>query len=121
MQPGETVLALLSGPHVATEKARNELLAVADSENGLGTVENPGVDAGASRIVYAGGAAGNDEPLAACELSSGSVTWPDLGVNAELTYLAGDQVAVLTARIENGDLRSSLALQFTSQFYFAIL
>jgi hypothetical protein len=87
----------------------------------LRAIENPRVDAGASRIVYAGRAAGDDQPLAACELSSGSVTGPNLGVNAELAYLAGDQMAVLTARIENGNLRLSLALQFTSQFYFAIL
>ena len=101
----ESVLAALAGSNHAPELMRNQLQAIADAEHGRAWCKDAGIDARAALLIHAAGAARNDQSLTAGELGSRGIAGPDLGVNSEIPHLPRDQMAVLSARIQYGDLR----------------
>src|SRR5579862_2827436 len=71
-------------------------------------MQQGGVDGGTAGIVNAGGTAGNDHAFTAAQLGGANFTGGDLGVDAQIADAAGDQVAILPARVKHGDLRSQM-------------
>ena len=67
--------------------------------------KNGGIDGGAAGVVNAGRSAGDDHALGGRQFGGGSFAGAHLGVDAQFADLAGDQMAVLPARIEDDDLR----------------
>src|SRR6185369_17984943 len=59
---------------------------------------------GASGIVHAGGAAGNDDAFTAGQLCGRRFAGSDIRVDPQIADFARDQVTVLPARVENGNL-----------------
>ncbi len=82
-------------------------MAVTDPKDGNTENENSGIDVGAAGFENAGGAARDDQTETVFELIGWRVAGLDFGVYAEFTDSTGDQMCVLTARVENGDLRDS--------------
>jgi hypothetical protein len=78
---------------------RHELLAITDPEDGFATLKDGRVHLGALGIVDTGRPARDDDATAAGELSGWCIAGLDLRVNAEVPNFAGDQMAVLTARV----------------------
>ncbi len=99
------MLALLN---ISTKKMRHDLLAVADAEDGGAGGEQRGIDGGAAGIVNAGGSAGDDDSFSSGERGDGSFTGGDFGVDSEVANFAGDEMAVLSSGIEDGDLRGQI-------------
>ena len=102
---GQTVLAFVALAHRAAEQVRHELLAVADTQDRAAERENGGIDGGAGGIVNAARAAGDDDALGVREFGGGSFAGADFGVDAQFADLAGDEVTVLSAGVEDDNLR----------------
>ena len=82
-------------------------MAVTDPKDGHAKSENSGVDVGASGFQNAGWATGDDETETVFELICRRVAGLDVGVDTEFADSTGDQMRVLTARVENSDLWDS--------------
>jgi hypothetical protein len=82
-------------------------MAVTDPQDGHAESKNSGVDVGAAGFENAGWAAGDDKTETVFELIGRRVAGLDVGVDAEFTDSTGDQMCVLTARVENSDLWDS--------------
>jgi len=79
----------------------NELFAVADAEDRLAEFQHRRVDGGAGAIIYAAGAAGDDNAADRSKLPGLDITGENSRGNAKVTNLAGDQVAVLSTCVED--------------------
>jgi hypothetical protein len=64
------------------------------------------MDGGACGVINAGRSARDDDASRGPEFFQWSVAGEDLGRYAEIAYLPGNQMTVLAACIEDGDLRS---------------
>ena len=102
---GQAVLAFVALAHRSAESVRHDLLAVADAHHGRAEGEDGGVDSGAGGVVDAAGAAGDDDALDVREFGGGGFAGADLGVDAQFADFARDEVTVLPAGVEDGDLR----------------
>jgi hypothetical protein len=78
---------------------RHQLLAVTDAEDRSAGRQERGIDGRAARVIDAGGTAGDDDAAATGQLRCGRIAGANLGINAEVTNLAGDEVAVLAAGV----------------------
>ena len=96
--------------HRAAQQVRHQLLAVADAEHGRPRRENAGIHRGAARVVDAVGPPEMMMPFRREQFGRRSLAGADLRVDAEIADLARDQVAVLAARVEDGDLRFGCVL-----------
>jgi hypothetical protein len=105
------ILSLGSFADAAAQPVSHELLPVANAEHRGTASENSGIHLGALGIVDAGRPAGNDDAATTGEVGGRSIAGADLGINTEITYLAGDQMAVLAARVENRYLGVCLSIQ----------
>ena len=90
-------------------------MAVTDPQDGHAESKNSGVYVGAAGFENAGGAAGDDNTETVFELIGRRVAGLDIGVDAEFTDSTGDQMCVLTARVENGDLWDSRLAQILTE------
>src|SRR5579871_4186028 len=83
---------------------RHQLLAVANSEDRRAGFEKRRVDGGALRIVNARGPAGYNHAAAAREFRGRRLAGRDLCIHAQVANFAGDEMAILSSGIEDGDL-----------------
>jgi len=67
--------------------------------------ENGWIDPRAPFFIDAAWAAGDDQALGGGEFGGGSFAGPDLGVNAKVPNFAGDQMTILTACVQDKNLR----------------
>jgi hypothetical protein len=104
LESRETVLALFALADATAQDVRHKLLAVADAEDGAIGGENLRIDLRAARLVNAVRAARDDDALAAGQLGRGSFAGLNVGVDAQIADLPSDQVTILPARVEDGDL-----------------
>src|SRR5438045_2792765 len=81
-----------------------KLVTVADTENGRAALEYGPVDIRAAGLVHTSGATGNNEALTRAKLAGRRVTQSNVSVHAQFANTPRDQMSVLTASIENGDL-----------------
>ena len=100
----ESVFALFAFPDTTFQDMRHQLLAVADTKHGSAGSENSWIDLRAARFVNAIGTAGDDNALTACQLGSGSFAWFYVGVHAKIANLPGDEMTILAACIQDGNL-----------------
>ena len=84
--------------------AGEELMAVADAEDRHAEIVDRPIDRRAGRRGDARRPARDDDPARAPEVGGGTVDVGHDGVNAQLANAAGDEVAVLAARVEDDDL-----------------
>ena len=84
---------------------RDQLLPVADAEDGDAAGQNGWFNRGAGLVVNAAGSAGDDDATRMAQLIQRRFAWKNFGRNAEFSNFASDQVAILTARVEYCDLR----------------
>ena len=104
VQRGQAVLALDAQLNRPAQQMGHELLAVADAQHPCAALKNGGIDSGASRIVNAVGAAGDDQPPRAGEIGRRSFAGADLGIHPQIANFARDQVTVLAPGIQDDDL-----------------
>src|SRR5580658_7985279 len=104
LEQRQTVLALLALLHFAAQRESHALLAVADAEDGAAGMKNSRVDLRAAGLVDAVGSARDDEPLASGQLARRSFTRTYVRINAQVANFPRDQMAILPARIEDGNL-----------------
>ena len=109
----ETVLAALVLAHLPAEEVRHELLAVADAEHRLAVAENVRIDRGTARVEHAARSAGDHDALGESEVGCGSVGRPDLGIDAQLADLTGFEMAILSAGVEDDDLRCGIQIVYS--------
>ena len=100
----EAELALIALANYAAEKMRDELLAVTDAKYGGAACENGGLKGRARIVVDARRSAGDDDAARGAERFRGGLAGKNSGGDAKVPNLTGDQMAILTARIENGNL-----------------
>ena len=102
-QLGAAVLAGAVVRHVAAQRQRHGLEAVAQAQHRDARLEQGGVDARRAVGVHAGGPAGEDHRggLARDDVLDGRVAGHDLGVHLRLTHAAGDQLGVLGAVVDD--------------------
>ena len=99
------VFAAFAGPHLAAQGMGHELHAVADAQHGYAQIEYPHITGGMAWRVDAVRTAGKDQadgPGRSDALNI-DVAGPDLGIDAQFAHAAGDQLLVLTAKIQNDD------------------
>jgi hypothetical protein len=105
---GETVFAAIAFLDLSSEEVRHQLLAIADSENGDAGGEQEGVDGGTAGIVDAGGSSGDDYAFYTSinpgKGGGGSLTGKDFGEDSEVAHFSRDEMTVLAAGVENGNL-----------------
>jgi hypothetical protein len=70
-------------------------------------MENFGVDIGTARLKHACRAAGDDDALAPPQFRCGRIAGLYICIDAEFPNPAGDQMCVLPAGIEDGNLGSN--------------
>jgi hypothetical protein len=80
------------------------LLAVTNAEHGRAARKHGRLKRGARIVVDARGSPGHNDAARAPERFRGSLAGKDGGRDAEVPNLTGDQMTILTARIENGNL-----------------
>ena len=102
------ILTLVSRHDFASQLVRQGLHPIADAQDrqsARGGFQDPTWHQRGAGIVYAGWTARQDDPFGIDVLNRfpGGICWHDLGVNLELPNSAGDQVAVLRAKIDNYD------------------
>ncbi len=100
----ETVFAFLALPDAAAQHVSHELLAVADAEHGAISGKNLRIDLRTAWLVNAIGAAGDDDALTASQFGSRRFARLDVRVHAQIANLPGDEMAILAARVKDGDL-----------------
>jgi len=104
MEARIAVFALIALPDLTAQLVRHELLAITDPENGCTPVENRRIDLRAAAFVDAVRTAGNDQTLAPLQLAKRGFTWLDFGVDTQVTNLPGNEMTILAACVQNGDL-----------------
>ena len=99
------VLADLGSAAGAAELMDHQLLAVADAENGQTQLENGVVERGGVRLKYRRGAAGEDDGGGAegADVVHRHGVGLDLAVDVLLPHPPGDQLIVLSAKVQNQD------------------
>src|ERR1700686_2915473 len=84
---------------------RHELLPIADAEYGNALGKDSWIDRRAACLIDAVRSAGNDETLPATEFASRSLARPHFRRDTKVADLSGDEMAILAARVQDGDLR----------------
>src|SRR5215218_4744425 len=104
-QVGAAVLPDLDGPDLGPLRERHELHPVADAEHRRVELEKPLLHPRSVVLVDAVRTAGEDDPLEVFhpELFYGRIVEDELGVDAGLAHPPGDQLGVLTAKVEDQD------------------
>jgi hypothetical protein len=82
----------------------HKLLAIANPEHGWTGRKYCRINSWTSGFVHAGRPTGNDHAAAAAQLFSRGLARKNLGIHTEFTDLASNEVSVLSAGIEYGDL-----------------
>lgn len=101
----ETELTLVPLADRPAQQMRHQVLPVTDAERRMPILQHGDIDAGAVGIVDTVWTARDDESARARQFRSGRFARTDIGIDAEIPDFPRDQVAILTACIENGDLR----------------
>mmetsp|Transcript_18070 Transcript_18070/g.40072 ORF Transcript_18070/g.40072 Transcript_18070/m.40072 type:complete len:253 (+) Transcript_18070:1090-1848(+) len=107
---GAAILPLCGRRHLATEMVGYFLHAVADAQDGdaalLDHLPHRWVDVGRGRVVYGGGAAGQDDThhIALREDRGINEARKELAEDVQLAHPAGDQVRVLAAEVQDRNL-----------------
>ena len=101
-------LAFLDFP---AEVMSEKLVAVADAEHGWAGAEQVRINIRTAGFVNAGRPAGDDNAFARPQHGSGCIAWLDVRIDAQLANAPGDQVRILTACIQDGDLRFYSVIQ----------
>ena len=99
-----SVLGGLRSDNRAAAHPGGELGTVADTQNGDPQFQHLGVIVGGGHIVDAVGAAGKDDAAVARRqdfLRGDAVIGFDLGVNVQVPHPPGDQLVVLSAKVQN--------------------
>src|SRR5688500_15617052 len=109
MERAMSVLFRHSWLDATGEVPREQLVAVADAEDGHAQLVDRGIDGRAGGLDDARRTAGDDDAARGAEGGGGSVDVGDGGVDAKLTDPAGDEVAVLATGVENDDLAHGAA------------
>src|SRR5207245_2127174 len=91
-------------PNHPAQQMRNQLLAITDAEHRSGAGEHSRLKRRARVVVNTGRPARDNDSTRARKRLRGSFTWKNGGRNSEIPDLAGDQMAVLAARIQNSNL-----------------
>ena len=92
---GESVLAAHPLLDHAAQQVGDELLAIADAQNGDAGQKQRWIDGGAAGVVNTGRAARDDDTFTACERRGRGFAGSHFGIHAELAHLAGNEVTVL--------------------------
>ena len=102
---------LIALADLAAQQVRHELLAVADAEHRHAEREDGGIHRGAARGRRRWtGSAGDDDALGSGEFGGRRLAGADLGIDAEVADLAGDQMAILAPGVEDDDLSCRVQL-----------
>src|SRR5271170_3277929 len=111
IEHSQTVLALVALSHVTAQIVGHELLSITNAEHGARRIENRGINVGAVTFIDAVGPARDDQAGAAAQFGRRSIARADFRVHTQIANLSGDEMTVLAARVEDGDLWSRLVLQ----------
>src|SRR5579875_2823395 len=95
-------------------------MAVADAENGISGVQNRRIYVRTAGFVNARRATGNDDPFAGAQPGSRCVAGLDIGEDSKLANTARDEMRVLAARVEDGDLRRRCRSQISERDWRAV-
>jgi len=82
-------------------------MAITNAQNRNAQAQNGRVDIRTALFENTGRAAGDDKAVAVLQFSGGNIAGLNVGINAEFTNTAGNQVSILPAGIENGNLGCS--------------
>ena len=104
LESGESILALLTLADAPAQHVGHQLLSIADAEHRATGGENLRIDLRAAGFVNAVRTPGDDNALPAGQLGSGRFAGLNIGIHAEVANLPGDQMTVLAARVEDGNL-----------------
>ena len=105
VRQGVAIFAFDAWADVARHQVGHQLLAVADSQGrGAGKRENSGVHSRAAFGVDTRRAAGDNDAPGTSKLSRRNIARLHFRIDPQLSYFAGDEVAILPARIQNNDL-----------------
>lgn len=100
----DAVFASLAGLHSTAQMMCEQLVSVADPENGRPAVEDLRVNVRAAALVNTSRSAGNDNAFAGTQFGGGRVARLHICIDAKFADTPGNQMRILTTRIENGDL-----------------
>ncbi len=102
---GLAVLGLAGVDHRPAGEVGEELMAVADAEDGNPGLDDAGIDPVGVGGVHRGRSPGEDEPggTPGPHLGGGDVTSHDLRVDVGLPHPAGDQLGVLGPEVDDQD------------------
>ena len=114
LERGQTVLALVAPAHFAPQQVCHQLLAVADAEHRRAQREDGGVHGGTLGIVDAARPAGNDDAPGQGQFRGGSLAHPNLGIHSQVANFARDQMAVLSARVQDDNLSGRVQVTMVS-------
>src|ERR1035438_9811367 len=99
-------VALLNG---SAKQLRNQVVPVADAEDGDTGHQHLAFEGGAGIVVHAVGAAGDNDTPSVHQILQWCFAWEHFGRDSEFPYFTSDEVAVLTAGVEYGYLRQLLS------------
>ena len=105
VEHGLAILTFDPFPDLPAQQLGHKLLSVADSKDCGPGDEDSRVNCGTSGFVYARRPTGDDDTSMALELCSRRLARQDLGIDSEFTNFPRNQVGILAASIEYGDLR----------------
>src|ERR1700722_12745657 len=101
MERGEAILALFAYFNRTAQQMCHELLAIADAQHAGAATENGGVDGRTGGVVNPAGAARNNQPLGTGELRRGCFAGANLGINSQVAHFARNQMAILSAGVQD--------------------
>jgi hypothetical protein len=107
-------LAFVALPDGSTEQVRDQVVPIADTEDGNAGPQDFAFEGGAGIVVNAVGASGNDEAPGVGQILQWCFAGEYFGRDSEFPYLTSYKVAVLTAGIEYGYLSQLLLPTFSS-------
>ena len=87
----------------AAKRDGRNLMTIAETKNGNTELKDGRIDLGGVLGIHAGGATRQDEGSGAhiSKLGCGDIARDDLGIDMEVTHTAGDELAVLRAKVKN--------------------
>ena len=102
----QSVLAFIALADAPAQLVGHKLLAVANAQHRALGGKNGRIDARTAGLVDAVRASRNNEAAPAAQLSRGRLAGANVGVHAQIANFPGDEMTILTARVEHGDLRN---------------
>jgi hypothetical protein len=92
-------------PDRPAQQMSNQMMPVANAENGFAAGQKRGFDGRTGIVIDAGRTARDDDAAGMAQLLNGGFARKDFRGNAEFSNFPGDQMTILTAGIEYCDLR----------------